>query len=288
MPQFDEQHVKICGGTIVWDGITAPEKQEHGDNAGQPKWSLKVIFPPGNPDVALYDAMAQKTLRESQFKGVLPAGGYMPLRAVTAAEYGGAYTGWAVASFKTVRRCPDVYDENVPAQQLDPMQYGPLMYSGQQVDVLAHCYEFNQKSKGIAAGLDAFAIIASAQAPRIETGSGGIATAGAFGGGGGGGGGGAPAYGQQPPAQAQPAYAQQPPAQQQPAYAQQPPAQQQPAYAQQQHAQQQPAQQQPAYAQQPPAQQPTPQANPAYLGQGASTPAGGAPPAQAHNYLPQN
>ena len=206
MPQFDDKHVKICGGTVVWDGVTRPDIQEQGGNAGKPKWTLKVVFDPQNPDVALYHALSTQTLASSQFRGQLPAGGYMPIGVCRPDEFNGLFPGWPVVSFKTTLRCPDVYNE--AGQLLDPMQYGPLMFSGQKVDVLAHCYEYNTKSKGIGAGMDAFAIIASAKAPRLEIGGGGIATASAFGG--------------QPPA-AQPAYGQ-PPAQAQPAYGQ-PPAQ---------------------------------------------------------------
>ena len=62
MPQFDENHVKLCGGTVVWDGVTRPETVTQGKNAGKPKWTLKVLFPPNNPDLLLYDQLANKTL----------------------------------------------------------------------------------------------------------------------------------------------------------------------------------------------------------------------------------
>ena len=181
MPQFDEKHVKLCGGIIVWDGVTRPEVMAQGVNAGKPKWSLKIVFEPNNPDVALFAALSTSTLQQSQFRGVLPAGGYMPVGVCGPTEFNGLYNGWSVVSFKTTLRVPDVYDE--AGAPLDAMQYAPMMYSGQRVDVLAHCYEYNQKAKGIAAGLDAFAIIASANAPRQDFGGTRVDSAEAFGGG---------------------------------------------------------------------------------------------------------
>jgi len=180
MPQFDKKHIKICGGYVVWDGVTRPEIQGQGENAGKPKWSLKVVFDPNNPDIALFNQLTNQTLQESQFRGVLPQGGYMPIGVVKPGEFNDMFIGWSVISFKTTRCAPDVYDEN--GVLLDAMQYKPMIYGGQKVDVLAHCYEYNQKSKGIAGGLDAFAIITSANAPRQNFGGEGVDTASAFGG----------------------------------------------------------------------------------------------------------
>lgn len=181
MPQFDEKHVKLCGGTVVWDGITRPDTVTQGANAGKPKWSLKVVFEPTNPDLALYLQLADKCLKESKWRGQLPAGARMPVGQVQAHEFGGMFSGYAVISFKTTLRMPDVYDEH--GAPIDPMQLGTLLYSGQRVDVLASCYDYDAAgNKGISASLAAFAIIASANAPRLEIG-GGVNTAAAFGGG---------------------------------------------------------------------------------------------------------
>jgi hypothetical protein len=265
MPHFDEKHVKICGGYIVWDGLTRPETITQGKNAGKPKWTLKVVFDPNNPDIGLFYQLSTKALLESKWRGQLPQGGRMPIATVRPGEFNDMFPGWVCISFKTSLRCPDAYDEN--GQLLDAMQYGPLIYGGQKVDVLGHCYEYDQAgNKGISAGLDGLAIIVSANAPRQTFGSAGVDTASAFGGG-------QPAYGQP----AQPSYAQQPA--QQPAYGQptHQPAQQ-PAYSQP-APNYEPANHQPAPAQQPaygqPAPQPAPAQQPAY-GQ----------PQQAHNFIP--
>ena len=182
MPQFDEQHVKLCGGIIVWDGVTQPEIVQQGQKAGSQKWTLKVVFPPQCPDLQLFDQLANKQLQQSKFRGQLPAGGRMPIGQVQPGEFGDNFPGWLVISFKTTLKTPDVYDEN--GAPIDPMQFGQVIYTGQKVDVLAHCYDYDAAgNRGIAAGLDAFAVIQSAQAPRLQIGQ-GVNTASAFGGGG--------------------------------------------------------------------------------------------------------
>lgn len=181
MPQFDEQHVKLCGGIIVWDGVTQPEIVQQGSKAGSQKWTLKVVFPPSCPDLPLFDQLANKKLMESKFRGQLPQGGRMPIGQVQPGEFGDHFPGWLVISFKTTLKLPDVYDEN--GAPIDPMQLNQLVYTGQKVDVLAHCYDYDAAgNRGVTAGLDAFAVIQSAQAPRLQIGGGGVNTASAFGG----------------------------------------------------------------------------------------------------------
>lgn len=183
MPKFDEQHVKLCGGFIVWDGVTQPEIVQQGAKAGGQKWTLKVVFPPNCPDLPLFDQLANQQLQQSKFRGQLPAGGRMPIGQVQPGEFGDHFPGWLVISFKTTLKTPDVYDEN--GAPIDPMQFNQVIYSGQKVDVLAHCYDYDAAgNRGIAAGLDAFAVIQSAQAPRLQIGGAGVNTASAFGGGG--------------------------------------------------------------------------------------------------------
>jgi hypothetical protein len=178
MPQFDEKHVKINGCFVVWDGITRPDAGPD----GKPKYSLKVVVPPSSPDVQVFSQLANRALQESKWAGVLPAGARMPIGQALPTEFNGMFNGWVVLNCNS-QRLPDVYSEQ--GQLLEPMQYGQLLYGGQQVDVLVHCYEYDKAgNKGFATGLDAFAIIASANAPRQQFGNAGIDTSGAFGGGG--------------------------------------------------------------------------------------------------------
>ena len=172
---FDDKHVKIHGAFIVWDGITRPEQ----GHDGKPKYSLKVVVNPNNPDLADMNNLANATLQTSKFRGQLPAGGRMPIGQARQDEFNGMYPGWVVLGCNT-QRLPDVYDEN--GGKLDPMQYGQMLYGAQQVDILVHCYEYDAKgNKGIATGLDAFSIIASANAVPQNFGGAGINTQGAFG-----------------------------------------------------------------------------------------------------------
>jgi hypothetical protein len=101
----------------------------------------------------------------------------MPVGTATAQEFGGMFTGWAVVNAKT-QRPPNVFDEH--GAPMDPVHYGPLLYPGQRVDVVVSLYAYNNKSKGIAASLDGFAIIASAAAPRLEIGGAGVDVSAAF------------------------------------------------------------------------------------------------------------
>ena len=175
MPQFDEKHIKVCGCTIIWDAMTRPDTNESGT-----KHNFKVVVPPNNPDIPLLEALAARALQEGVFKGVLPNGGTLPVGTLGPNEYGGQFNGWRIFTSGTYRGVPDIYDEN--GQKLDIMQAGALIYPGQKVDLLVHCYENNGKVKGIACGLDGFAIIASANAPRQNFGNNAsLDTSGAFG-----------------------------------------------------------------------------------------------------------
>ena len=177
MPQITEKHVKVCGGTIVWEQLVRPGMSS-GDKT---QWELGVVFPPHCPDLPLLEALANKALLESPFRGTLPAGGIMPGKVLGADVYDGKFNGWTKVSFKTVLKVPDVYDAN--GALMDPMQYGSLFYPGQTVDILTSCYDYNNKQKGIGAGLDAVEPIVAANAPVQHFGSAGVDTAFAFGGG---------------------------------------------------------------------------------------------------------
>lgn len=177
MARYDATHVMINGATVVWDAVTKPDQAQD----GSPKYSLKIVVPPQNTDMADMQALANETLQSSKFKGTLPANGRMPIGTATAQEFNGLFPGWSVLNCNT-KFVPDVYDEN--GAKMEPMQYSQLLYPGQRVNVLVHCYEYDMAgNRGIATGLDGFAIVASAQAARIEVGGPSVAAQ-AFGGGG--------------------------------------------------------------------------------------------------------
>ena len=178
MPMFDDTHVKLEGCYVVWDGITRPEAND----GGNMRWSLKVVVDPNNPDIGLLNQLANTELQQSEFKGVLPQGGIMPIGTARNDEFNGMYPGWAVVNCSTFRN-PQVYDEN--GVLIDAMQYGNLLYGGQMVDVVVHCKSYNNKSRGVAARLDGFSIRLSANAQRQDFGGGGVDVSKAFNGGGG-------------------------------------------------------------------------------------------------------
>jgi len=177
MPQFDETHVKIEGCIVVWDGVNHPEPPN--DN-GNIKRALKVVIDPNNPDLAILNQLANDELQRSEFKGVLPNGGRMPIGTAGPNEFNGMYPGFAVVNCRTFK-VPDIYDEQ-GNMMTDPMQYSAMIYPGQVVDVLVNCSAYNNVSKGVAASLDGFMIRSSLNAPRQNFGGAGIDTSGAFGG----------------------------------------------------------------------------------------------------------
>ena len=211
MPRFNETSIVIHDCTIVWDGMTRPDKAQD----GSPKYNLKLVFPPNSPDLAEFSQIAQEKLQSSPFNGVLPQGGRMPVGTAGPQEFGGLFPGYATISAKT-QFMPEVRDDNV--NLLDPMQWAALMFTGQKVNVLVDCYHYDTAgNKGIGTGLQGVQIVTSANAQRIQIGGGSLPdTAAAFGG--------QPGVSPQavpplPPAYGQPPV-QAPPPVQQPAYGQ--------------------------------------------------------------------
>jgi hypothetical protein len=172
----DEKHA-IVQGVIVWDGITRPETDTPN---GKPKHSVKIVIAPNHPDVALLEAMAQKELREGEFKGNLPNGGQMPIGTASPSEFNGLFPGYRVISVGTYNGQPQVFDMN--GAPVNSMALSSQVYNGAVINVLCHAYTYNNKSRGIAFGLDGIQIV-DATRPKLSIG-GGIDAAKAFGKGG--------------------------------------------------------------------------------------------------------
>jgi len=169
MPRLDDTHVLIKDCFIVWDAITSPDPVPNDPTAKS--YAVKVVVAANSPDVAELDGLAKSALAAHPvFKGVLPSGGRYAIDRVDPNEYEGLFPNHVVVNCKS-RRAPDIRDEN--GRQLDPMQYGPMIYAGQCIDVVVHAYAYNTASKGVCAGLDGFVIRASANAPRRSFGGGG-------------------------------------------------------------------------------------------------------------------
>ena len=176
-PQNGQQALILENCIVVWDSLTRPEKPDH--DPTKTKWALKVVVPPNSPDLPLLEQMAMTTLQTSEFQGVLPANGKWVSKPVDPQEFDGLFPGYVCVNAGTYR-APEVYGEN--QDLLDPMQYAPLIYSGQCVDLLVNTYSYNNKSKGVAVGLIGVRIKISAQAQRLNIGGvAGAAAANAFG-----------------------------------------------------------------------------------------------------------
>jgi hypothetical protein len=173
--QDNDQYLKLCGATVLYDAITRPDTNQD----GKLKYSIRVAVAPENPDLSLLQQLVERELASSKWRGVMPAGGKHPL-SVIGNDYGGNLMGWTRFSAGTYN-LPDIYSET--GSLMDPMQYGNLLFGGQRVDLLVHCFEYDNRQKGIGIGLDAAAIIVSANAPRQNFGGSGIDTSAVFGGG---------------------------------------------------------------------------------------------------------
>ena len=166
MPQLDQTHVLVENAIVVWDAITRPDVRDDGSKSHK----LKVVIPPGSQDAQLVEAMAAQCLQESKWKGVMPNGGNFAISQVQPGDFNNMYNGGYVINPST-NRLPDIFDES--GNRLDPMQYGNLLYGGQVVSVIVHCWDYDNKSKGIATGLDGVRIHTSLNAPRQQFGGGG-------------------------------------------------------------------------------------------------------------------
>jgi hypothetical protein len=172
---LDDSHVLVEGTTVVWDGITRPERREDGSTS----YKLKVVIPAGNPAIAEIEQLAQQRLAKSKWHGHLPNGANWAITPLQPGEYNNQFPGGYVIN-PSSNRVPDIYDE--AGQRLtDPMQYGPLIYQGQSVSVIVHTWDFDNKSKGIATGVDGVRIHTSQNAPRQQFSQGGFDSSAVFG-----------------------------------------------------------------------------------------------------------
>ena len=154
----------IAQGIILWDGITRPEIKD-----GIAKYSIKIAMTNAQPEVAEVQAICQQALsNDSKFKGTLPPGGCWPLIPVDPAQFEGRLPAHTAFSAKS-NRVPQVYDAN--GRELNSMEFGRQLYPGAVVQVLCHAFSFDNKSKGVAVGLDGIKII-DATAPQLPVGGG--------------------------------------------------------------------------------------------------------------------
>lgn len=163
MAIIDKVNVLTGVGTILWDGITNPDKEKDG---AVKNWSLKVAFPQNQPEVGELNHVAAEELKAGSFKGNMPFGGNMPITPVDPA----ILPGHIAINPKSYKGAPQVFDIN--GQLLQPIQYGQMLYTGAKVKVLVSPRTYDNVSKGIGWWLNGIQIV-DATAPRIEVGGGG-------------------------------------------------------------------------------------------------------------------
>lgn len=177
--QLDDKHV-LAEGIIVWNGVTDPKKNDQGKMVH----SLKIAIRPNTPELAELEALAKGALAaDPTMKGQLPQGGSWPIKPGTAGEIDPALVGHTSINTKTYAGAPQVYDIN--GRQLQPHEFGSMLYAGAIVKVITHAYSFTNIQKGVAFGLDGIQIV-DAITPKLSIAAGydaskvfGVATPGA-------------------------------------------------------------------------------------------------------------
>lgn len=167
----DEKHVLTGNAIVLWDGITQPETDP---NTGTVKHTIKVALLGQSAERQELEALARECLNASEFKGALPPGGNWPVAEVdlskfTAPDDAARLSGHVTLNAATRNGAPPVYDAN--GNELSSMAYGRMFYPGAVVRVIVHAFAFNNKSKGVAFGLDGVQVI-DATAPRLSVGGG--------------------------------------------------------------------------------------------------------------------
>lgn len=154
-------------GIVMWDGVTRPEEKDDGKGGKRQQWSLKVALLASAPEIAELTAIATEALQgDAKFKGQLPPGGVWPIMQVNPADFEGKLPSHVAFNAKSFR-IPQVF--GIDNKELPPIAYQNMLYPGATVRVVIHAYAFDNKSKGIAFGLDGVQII-DATTPRLPVG----------------------------------------------------------------------------------------------------------------------
>lgn len=158
-----DQHV-IVTGVVLWDGITRPEIKE----GGKQQFSLKIAITNNAPEMPELQAIATAALQaDSKFKGQLPPGGCWPLLPVDPNDFEGKLPTHTAFNCKS-NRLPQVF--NATGQELNSMVYGNMLFAGAVVQVIVNAFSFDNKSKGVAFGLEGIKIV-DTNAPRLPVGA---------------------------------------------------------------------------------------------------------------------
>ena len=162
------QENKVITGVVVlaWDGLRNPEQRP----SGSTDYNVSVIMPNTASEIAELTELATKCLNESEFNGVMPAGGNWPLgKVVDAGKFGPTYNAHTSIKAGTPRGIPTIVDTS--GNVLDAMTFGPMLYPGCLMQLIVHAFAYNNVQKGVAFGLDAIKIV-DATAPALPVASG--------------------------------------------------------------------------------------------------------------------
>jgi hypothetical protein len=181
MPFTDEKHVITGRVVVVWDGITKPEeKTNEAGNVGY-SHNIRVAIANDSPGLEEVRTLMQNALNESKWKGKLPAGGGDGFMDADAEKLGEELEGYTCFTAATRRGCPPIVDKH--GKELNAMQSGRSFYPGAIVSLLVHAYDYDNKQKGIAFGLDGIQVLdTTTKALRIGGGISASAVISAFGG----------------------------------------------------------------------------------------------------------
>jgi hypothetical protein len=172
----DGKTVRTGNCVLTWDGLRNPEVR----TSGSTSWNISCAFDVGSPELAELEQIANTQLAAGRFKGAFPHGGNWPLGNMVNPDKIPELAGRMQLSFKTSNGVPPLF--NAQGQQLDIMQAGGFLYPGCVVQVLADCFDYDNKQKGLSFGILGLMFI-DTKAPKLAVGGGMSAAqvAGAFG-----------------------------------------------------------------------------------------------------------
>lgn len=181
MSFHDEDHVITMEGVVIWEAITKPDVPDNDPTAKN--YNLRIAVMPNAPEIAELEQLVTKALHAQIkggqggcFNGVMPHGGNHPISPIDAAKFP-ELPGRVCFTAGTRLGVPTIVNAN--GAELQPMQYGPLLYNGTKVKLLVHAYPYNNKQKGVNFGLDGVQIVDGnpATAPRLAIGASGLSAA---------------------------------------------------------------------------------------------------------------
>lgn len=138
----DGKMVRTGDGILIWDGLRNPNKRD----SGSIDYNVKIAFPPSEPTLVELEQLVQNELNQGIFRGTMPAGGIHPIGDIDAGKIP-ELPGYKTIKFGTSQGVPHLFDKD--GNQTDIMACGQWLYAGVTVQVLASCWSYNDKSKGI-------------------------------------------------------------------------------------------------------------------------------------------